>query len=66
MRWKFYTPGERPEEDAQRAMLSAEIDAWWQEFMAKAAALDQLFSNLAEWNLVAWPGNVHKMHCGRG
>jgi len=54
MRWKFYTPGERPEEDAQRAMLSAEIDAWWQEFMAKAAALDQLFSNLAEWNLVAW------------
>jgi hypothetical protein len=54
MRWKFYTPGERPEEDAQRAVVSAQIDAWWQEFTGKAQALDQLFSNLADWDVVAW------------
>ena len=52
MRWRFFTPGEHPEEDAQRAMVGARIDAWWQAFAAKAEALDQLFSNLAQWDLV--------------
>ena len=54
MRWKFYTPGERPEEDAQRAAVVARIDAWWQAFVGKAAELDRLFSDQEKWDLVGW------------
>lgn len=54
MRWKFYTPGERPEEDAERAAIGARIDSWWHAFAAKASDLDRLFTNQAEWNLVGW------------
>jgi hypothetical protein len=54
MRWKFYTPGERPEEDAQRAVVIGRIDAWWKAFAAKAQDLDRLFNGQSEWDLVAW------------
>ncbi|HTS54980.1 MAG TPA: hypothetical protein VMH26_17040 [Burkholderiales bacterium] len=54
MRWKFYTPGERPEEDAQRAVVIGRIDAWWRAFEARAQDLDRLFNNQSEWDLVAW------------
>jgi len=54
MRWKFYTPGERPEEDAQRAGVISRIDAWWKAFEAKAESLDALFNGRSEWDLVAW------------
>jgi hypothetical protein len=54
MRWKFYTPGERPEEDAQRAVVIGRIDAWWKAFGAKAQDLDRLFNGQSEWHLVAW------------
>jgi hypothetical protein len=54
MRWKFYTPGERPEEDAQHTAVIARIDAWWQAFAGQAVELDRLFSNQVEWDLVGW------------
>ena len=54
MRWKFYTRGERPEEDAARALVIGQIDAWWEEFAAKAADLDRMFNGQSEWDLVTW------------
>ena len=54
MRWKYYTPGERPEEDAAHVTTIARIDRWWEAFAAKAADLDCLFTGRAEWNLVEW------------
>jgi len=54
IRWKYYTPGERPEEDAARALVIAQIEAWWREFSAKAADLERMFSGQSEWDLVAW------------
>ena len=54
MRWKFYTPGQRPEEDARRALIIGRIDAWWKAFAAKTQDLDRLFNSLSEWDLVAW------------
>ncbi len=54
MRWKFYTPGERPEEDAQHAAVIARIGAWWEAFAAKAEDLDRLFSDQTEWDLIGW------------
>jgi hypothetical protein len=54
MRWKFLTPGERPDEDARRAVVSTRIDAWWEAFAAKAEDLDRMFNGRGEWDLVAW------------
>jgi hypothetical protein len=54
MRWKFFTPGEHPDEDARRAVISAQIDAWWEAFAAKAEGLDRMFNGREEWDLVAW------------
>ncbi len=54
MRWKYYTPGERPEEDAARAMLLTRIEAWWRAFAIKSGDLDRLFTNQSEWDLVGW------------
>ncbi len=54
MRWKFFIPGERPDEDARRAMVSTQIDAWWEAFAAKAEDLDRMFNGHGEWDLVAW------------
>ena len=54
MRWKFFTPGERPDEDARRAILSSQIDAWWEAFAAKAEDLDRMFNGRGDWDLVAW------------
>jgi hypothetical protein len=54
LRWKFFTPGERPEEDARRATVSAQIDAWWEAFAAKIEDLDRMFNGHGEWDLVGW------------
>jgi hypothetical protein len=54
IRWKFYTPGERPEEDAQRATVTSQIDAWWSAFAAKTEDLDRMFNGQSEWDLVTW------------
>lgn len=54
MRWKYYTPGERPREDAERSAAVARIDRWWEAFTAKAPELDRLFTGQGEWNLVEW------------
>lgn len=54
MRWKYYTPGEFPQEDAERDAVRARIDSWWAAFAAKLSELDRLFTNQVEWNLVAW------------
>ena len=54
LRWKFFTPGERPEEDARRATVSAQIDAWWETFAAKVEDLDRMFNGHGEWDLVGW------------
>ena len=54
VRWKFFTPGERPEEDARRATVSAQIDAWWETFAAKVEDLDRMFNGHGEWDLVGW------------
>jgi hypothetical protein len=54
MRWKFFTPGERPDEDARRAMVGNQIDAWWDAFAAKAEDLDRMFNGQGDWDLVAW------------
>jgi len=58
MRWKFYTSGERPEEDAQRAVIVGRIDAWWEAFAAKAEELDRMFTGSSEWDLAAWMGKT--------
>jgi hypothetical protein len=54
MRWKFFIPGERPDEDARRAVVSTQIDAWWEAFSARVADLDRMFNGRGEWDLVAW------------
>ncbi|PWT76235.1 MAG: hypothetical protein C5B46_01450, partial [Proteobacteria bacterium] len=54
MRWKYYTPGERPREDADRAAVVNRIESWWQAFTAKAPELDRLFMGQTEWDLVQW------------
>lgn len=54
MRWKFFTPGERPDEDARRAMVGNQIGAWWEAFAAKAEDLDRMFNGQGDWDLVAW------------
>ena len=54
MRWRFHTPGEVPQEDAQRASMSERIDRWWAEFGDRTDDLDRLFNNQTEWDLVDW------------
>jgi hypothetical protein len=56
MRWKFFTPGERRDEDARRATIVAQIDAWWDAFAAKLGEFDRLFNGQSQWDLVAWMG----------
>jgi len=54
MRWKFFTPGENPEEDRARADVITRIEAWWDAFRAKAEDLGRFFDNQAQWDLAGW------------
>ena len=54
MRWTFYIPGELAQEDEQRQSISHRIDQWWEAFRDKAADLDRLFHNQADWDLTDW------------
>jgi hypothetical protein len=54
MRWKYFTPGENPEEDDARQSVAARIDAWWDAFRDRADDLERFFNNEEEWDLAGW------------
>lgn len=54
MRWKFFTPGESPEEEHARQAVVARIEAWWDAFRAKAEDLERFFDNQLDWDLPGW------------
>jgi|SRR5262245_10762261 len=53
MRWLFHEPSNRTEAAARKRTLGR-IDSWWEQFAAKAPALNDLFAGKKKWDLPAW------------
>src|SRR5262249_59470842 len=49
MRWLFHDPSNRTEAAARKRTL-ARIDRWWEQFAAKAPALNDLFACKKKWD----------------
>jgi hypothetical protein len=52
-RWR-YGDFAGPEESAERDLVVAKIDAWWQQFQGQTSALNALFAQETEWDLPGW------------
>jgi hypothetical protein len=53
MRWLFHDPSNRTEAAARKRTLAG-IDRWWEQFAAKAPALNDLFKGKKKWDLPGW------------
>jgi hypothetical protein len=53
VRWRYYNQ-KRAGEVAYRRRVEKLMDAWWTQFVAKAAELDALFKGEISWDLPSW------------